>query len=283
MNETNYNTEDLEDILGIDLSGYTSDTNGEAIKKDSSFKIPENSKSLEVSEITSRFSSAIWFKRIQKQDIILAGLGGIGSYVAFLLSRLNVNYLYLYDPDIVESVNMSGQFYTLNDAKNKRHKVQAITSKLSDYSNFYKVSSQAYCYTEDCVEGPVMICGFDNMQARKIFFNKWLNYVKHAESPELCLFIDGRLNAEEFQIFCIQGNDTYNIDKYKKEYLFNDNEVDETTCSYKQTSFMANMIASVMVNLFVNFIANQCDPLIPRDLPFYTNYIAETMYFKTIN
>ena len=72
MNETNYNTEDLEDILGIDLSGYTSDTNGEAIKKDSSFKIPENSKSLEVSEITSRFSSAIWFKRIQKQDIILA-------------------------------------------------------------------------------------------------------------------------------------------------------------------------------------------------------------------
>jgi hypothetical protein len=44
---------------------------------------------------------------------------------------------------------------------------------------------------------------------------------------------------------------------------------------------MANMIASVMVNLFVNFVANQCDPLVPRDLPFYTSYSAETMYYKT--
>ena len=44
---------------------------------------------------------------------------------------------------------------------------------------------------------------------------------------------------------------------------------------------MANMIASVMVNLFVNFVANQCKPLIERDLPFYTTYSAETMYYKT--
>ena len=284
MNETNYNTEDLEDILGVDLSGYISD-NGEEIKNEesSSFKIPENSKSLEVSEITSRFSSAIWFNKIREKDIVLAGLGGIGSYVAFLLSRLNVNYLFLYDPDIVESVNMSGQFYTLNDAKNRKFKTQALTNKLYEYSNFHRVSSMSYCYDVDSIEAAIMICGFDNMNARKVFFNKWLHYVKHTEFPELCLFIDGRLNAEEFQIFCIQGNDTYNIEKYEKEYLFDDDEADETTCSYKQTSFMANMIASVMVNLFVNFVANQCDPLIPRDLPFYTNYIAETMYFKTIN
>lgn len=45
---------------------------------------------------------------------------------------------------------------------------------------------------------------------------------------------------------------------------------------------MANMIGSIIVNLFVNFIANQCDPLIDRDLPFYTEYNAETMYFKTV-
>lgn len=284
MNEAYYNTEDLENILGIDLSGYTSDS-GEEIKNEesSSFKIPENSKSLEVSEITSRFSSAIWFNKIQEKDIILAGLGGIGSYVAFLLSRLNVNYLYLYDPDIVESVNMSGQFYTLRDAKNRSFKTQALNSKLADYSNFHRTSVITHHYDEDSIESAIMICGFDNMAARKLFFYKWLNYVKNSEFPELCLFIDGRLNAEEFQIFCIQGNDTYNIEKYEKEYLFDDNEADETTCSYKQTSFMANMIASVMVNLFVNFVANQCDLLIPRDLPFYTNYIAETMYFKTIN
>ena len=44
---------------------------------------------------------------------------------------------------------------------------------------------------------------------------------------------------------------------------------------------MANMIASVMVNLFVNFVANQCNPIIDRDLPFFTTYNAETMFYKT--
>ena len=45
---------------------------------------------------------------------------------------------------------------------------------------------------------------------------------------------------------------------------------------------MANMIASVMVNLFVNFVANQCNPIIPRDVPFFMEYTAETMFTKMI-
>ena len=43
---------------------------------------------------------------------------------------------------------------------------------------------------------------------------------------------------------------------------------------------MANMIASVIVNLFVNFVANECSPIIDRDVPFMTSYAADTMYFK---
>ena len=99
---------------------------------------------------------------------------------------------------------------------------------------------------------------------------------------ENCLFIDGRLAAETFQVFCIVGNDTASIDRYTKEWLFTDAEADATQCSYKQTTFMANMIGSIMVNLFVNFCANQTNVLIPRDVPFMTEYTAETMYFKVI-
>ena len=79
----------------------------------------------------------------------------------------------------------------------------------------------------------------------------------------------------------MRGSDTYLIQEYENKWLFDDNEAEATLCSYKQTSFCANMIASVIVNLFVNFIANQCDPLIERELPFYTNYDAERMYLKT--
>ena len=89
--------------------------------------------------------------------------------------------------------------------------------------------------------------------------------------------------AENFQILCIRGDDTYNIERYKNEFLFSDEEADATICSYKQTSFCANMIASYIVNLFVNFVANQCDPLMERDLPFFIEYDASLMYFKTQN
>ena len=97
-----------------------------------------------------------------------------------------------------------------------------------------------------------------------------------------CLYEDGRLSAEYLQIFCLRGDDTYFIEKYRTEQLFSDSEADGTVCSYKQTSFMANMIASLMTNLFVNFVANECDPLIPRDVPYLTEYTGETMFFNTI-
>lgn len=244
-------------------------------------EIPTNSSSLLVDEATSRFSSAVWYNKIQEKTITLAGIGGIGSYVAFLLSRLKVAHMNLYDPDTVESVNMSGQLYSKFNVGHS--KVDSIASMVGDYSNYYSIYSLQERFTEACTPTNIMICGFDNMNARKVFFNSWKSFVNSndEESKSKCLFIDGRLAAEEFQVLCISGDDSYNIDRYEKEFLFSDAEADETICSYKQTTFMANMIASVMVNLFVNFVANQCEPLVPRDLPFYTSYSAETMYYKT--
>ena len=242
--------------------------------------IPENSDSILVEETTSRFSGAVWYDKIKEKEVIIAGCGGIGSYVCYLLSRLHPTHITIYDPDIVEAVNMSGQMYSINDIG--KYKVGAMTTMAQNYSDYQNMSALAEAYTNESLTSDIMICGFDNMKARKIFFNKWLDHMKASEHPENCLFIDGRLAAETFQVFCIVGNDTTSIDRYTKEWLFTDAEADATQCSYKQTTFMANMIGSIMVNLFVNFCANQTDVLIPRDVPFMTEYTAETMYFKVI-
>lgn len=45
---------------------------------------------------------------------------------------------------------------------------------------------------------------------------------------------------------------------------------------------MANMIGSIMVNLFVNFVANEVAENL-RDLPFFTSYVGDSMMFKTEN
>lgn len=244
-------------------------------------EIPVNSPTLLVDDTTSRFSSAIWYEKIQEKTIILAGCGGIGSFVGFLLARMKPASLFIYDNDIVEEANMSGQLYGQNDIGVA--KVTALANMIRNYANYGSVFAIAERFTSECEPTDIMICGFDNMEARRVFFTKWIEHVhsKPEEERANCLFIDGRLAAEEFQVLCIKGDDEYRISRYNNEFLFSDAEADETICSYKQTTFCANMIASYMVNLFVNFCANQCNPIIDRDLPFLTTYNAETMYLKT--
>uniref|UniRef100_UPI0040291E2D HesA/MoeB/ThiF family protein n=1 Tax=Lachnospira eligens TaxID=39485 RepID=UPI0040291E2D len=273
-------TNDTGDEISFELSEEEQAILDQAVE-DAHQEIPTNSATLLVDEATSRFSSAIWYENIQKKTVILAGVGGIGSYVGFLLARMKPASMFIYDDDIVEAVNMSGQLYGQSDLG--RTKVSALAEMIRNYAGYSSVFAINERFTNESEASDIMICGFDNMAARRLFFNKWVNHVqsKPEEERKNCLFIDGRLAAEEFQVLCIKGDDEYNINRYNNEFLFSDAEADETICSYKQTTFCANMIASYMVNLFVNFCANQCEPLIDRDLPFLTTYNAETMYLKT--
>lgn len=276
------NLHDHNDPIQFNPEDYPNCTNIENIPKVYGTRITENSKTIEVRETTSRFSGALWFDIIQKQHIILAGLGGIGSWTAILLGRTRPARLTIYDNDIVEAGNMSGQFYGNPDIS--LHKAKATYDKVIEYCDYF-CSYHNTRYTENSNVDKIMICGFDNMEARKLFFNKWKAFVESLPEEEKseCLFIDGRMAAESIQVIAIIGNDNYHINLYEKEWLFTDEEADATVCSYKQTSYMANMIGSVINNVFVNFCANQADPLFPRDVPFLTSYEGDMMLFKTIN
>lgn len=244
-------------------------------------EIPVNSQTITVDETTSRFSGAIWYEKIQQQTVTLAGVGGIGSYVGFLLGRLKPARLIIYDPDRVETVNMSGQLYGSSDVGD--YKAIALANMVKNYASYYNIVTFSERYQRGTNGTNIMICGFDNMEARKVFYESWkLRVMSYTdiEDRKKCLFIDGRLAAEEFQVLSIQGDDERAMAEYEDKWLFSDAEAEETICSYKQTTFMANMIASVIVNVFVNFVANQCEPIIDRDVPFFISYDASTMFTK---
>lgn len=241
----------------------------------------ENSPTLLIDESQSRFSSAVWFDKISSSIICLGGLGGIGSWTSLLLSRLKPLSVYLYDDDKFELANMSGQLCGKSDIG--QYKTGVAHNYAAHLSQYYNTISYPAKFTENTTGAKIMICGFDNMDARKTFYNVWKRRINATPDnvKKEYLFIDGRLHAEEFQILCISGYDEYRMKKYEEEWLFSDEEAEETICSYKQTSHMACMIASLIVNLFTNHIANQCDILVERDVPFFTYYNAETMYLKT--
>lgn len=158
-------------------------------------EIPTNSATLLVDEATSRFSSAIWYENIQKKTILVAGIGGIGSWLTLLLARLKPASLFIYDNDIVEAVNMSGQLYGQSDIGIA--KITAISHMVRNYADYGSIFAISERFTPECEPTDIMICGFDNMEARRVFFTKWVEHVQSKLEKERknCLFIDGRIKC----------------------------------------------------------------------------------------
>lgn len=229
---------------------------------------------------TSRFSSAEWYEEVQKTEVTIAGLGGIGSWTALLISRLNPLRMYLVDPDVVDRSNLGGQLY--NRLGCGYNKTDETVVNLSNFSNYNSVVSIAGSIENTVLSTKVLITGFDNMPARFKAFRRWSEMVKITPKKDRkkCLFIDGRMAAEEIQIFCIRGDDDYYMEKYETEFLFSSEEAEPTVCSYKQTSYCASLIGGLITNLFINHCHNLCYSIIPRSLPFYTTYNALTMFLE---
>ena len=243
--------------------------------------IPPISESVNTAESTIRFSGASWFEAAKGISVTIAGVGGIGSWTSLLLSRISTSIrLNLYDDDKVEVVNLAGQMFSSNQVG--LYKVYAAQEVIRYFSGSYCNGAAFRITPTSNIYDKIVICGFDNMEARKLLYLKWKALAKSfsaAQQGEF-LFIDGRMNAEEFQIFSITGDDDYNMKRYEEEFLFSDAEVAPAVCSYKQTTYCASLIASFIVNSLVNFLSNQNLENMPRQVPFYINYDAQLMHLK---
>lgn len=226
----------------------------------------------------SRFRGAEWFQLATTQDVTLIGCGGIGSYVAFNLARIHVRNITIYDADIVSAENQSGQLFCMDDVD--KAKVDAMKAFVHEYARYNNITDIKVMFSDGNFCNKITICAVDNMEARRNAFETWC--VSHSGDQE-ALFIDGRLSPECLQVFAITGTDSYNINKYREEYLFTDEQADATVCSYKQTTFMASIIGGLITNIFVNHICNIQSGDYTRALPFFTEYEGPICNFKTIN
>ncbi|WP_215508108.1 sulfur carrier protein ThiS adenylyltransferase ThiF [Peptoniphilus sp. EMRHCC_23] len=68
---------------------------------------------------------------VEDFTVAVLGCGGLGSQVAWILARLGVGKLILYDFDVVEASNLNRQNYSVSDIGKK--KVQATAEKITDW------------------------------------------------------------------------------------------------------------------------------------------------------
>jgi hypothetical protein len=210
-------------------------------------------------ESMSRFGTAPWAK--QSKNIIIGGVGGIGSWLALALARIGHN-LYIYDMDRVDINNIGGQFYSesaVGKLKTEEMSANIMQFTGSSISTFGK-------YEESSMVSPIMISAFDNMEARRIMFDRW----KSQDNREI--FIDGRMTAEFFEVFAVtKGKE----DEYEK-FMFPSSEANTVPCSFKSTTHNAMGIAYIMTGVLNNYIANE----MMREVPFHTKMNIALFMFE---
>lgn len=162
--------------------------------------IQPNSPTLLMNDATSRFSGTEWYNEIQRKRIIIAGMGGIGSNLAFQIARMHPDAITLYDDDEVERANMSGQLFAHTDVG--EFKVNAVANKIYNFTTTEHVMAVPEKFTPDCEASDIMMCGFDNMEARGIFYRQWLVHVdsKPEEEKKKCLYLDGIINCFNYNL-----------------------------------------------------------------------------------
>jgi molybdopterin/thiamine biosynthesis adenylyltransferase len=219
-----------------------------------------------------RLKDAPWLKTDKETPtVIIGGAGGIGTWLTLLLVRAGFA-TYVYDFDTVEHHNMGGQLFKKSDLS--KYKVDALKATVQEFTEDF-ISVNTTAYTNTSMTSLEMFSAFDNMLARKVMFENWKT--KQSDLPG-AIFIDGRLTAEQMQIFCVTKD---KIEEYEK-HLFDDSEVADAPCTFKQTSHSAAMIASHMVGFFTNHITNVMEDNTDRNVPFYWEYYIPIDYIKVI-
>lgn len=211
-------------------------------------------------EQTVRFKDAPWFPK-NNESVLIGGAGGISSWLALWLTRATFNVTVI-DFDVIEEINMAGQFFGRNNLQ--QPKVVALKNNIHLFTNTYINVINGKIDENTEFINPYTFSGFDNMKARKDLFIHWKKSITGLNHP---IFIDGRLEGENLQIFCVTP-DKMNL--YEENHLFDDNLVTEGSCTMRQTTHTAAMISSYMTAFFTNHITNVYQEDLIREVPFFT-------------
>ena len=224
--------------------------------------------------IFSRQKDFPWFV---KQEVTLIGAGGIGSWVALFLTRIN-HKIILYEKDILENLNMAGQIYRRRDVgRRKDYALEQLLRELTDSSIYLQKLGE---FTDDSFTTSITILALDNMETRKKAVLKWQeSFDEWVTKGEFPILIDGRLEGEQGIIYTLLSK--ADADRWLGEY-FGDEEGDEGACTMRATSYNGAMIAANMTAILNNHIANVQTSSDIRVIPYKVEYGFPGMVYDVI-
>ena len=112
-------------------------------------------------------------------NVAIAGLGGLGSNVAYSLTRIGVGHLHLIDFDVVDVTNLNRQQYFMEHVG--MYKTEALKSLLMKINPYIEIKTDCVMVTEENIkelfcDNDIVCEAFDNPDAKALLVNGIMEY-----------------------------------------------------------------------------------------------------------
>lgn len=112
-------------------------------------------------------------------NVAIAGLGGLGSNVAYSLTRIGVGHLHLIDFDVVDVTNLNRQQYFMEHVG--MYKTEALKSLLMKINPYIEIKTDCVRVTEENIkdlfcDNDIVCEAFDNPDAKALLVNGIIEY-----------------------------------------------------------------------------------------------------------
>ena len=197
-------------------------------------------------DIYHRQLSIVPMDRLEKAKATLIGCGAVGSFTAFVLAKMGICNIAVYDHDRVEIHNIPNQLFSIQDCG--LFKAEALRDMVL---NFHGVEVDAFPvkFSDQPLSG-IVIVAVDSMDVRLAIWDQ----VKYR--PMIDLFIDSRMGAEVGRVLTIHPTDPDDIAIYENT-LHTSQDALPARCTERSIVYTVLGISGAICGKIKKFIAGQ--------------------------
>lgn len=197
------------------------------------------------------FNNNLW------RPIVIVGLGGIGSWVAFELAKMGARELWFFDYDLVEVHNACYTVYGRHQAGSSKEpgkkKVEAMKRFLHRWEGSsgqvkrdlkIKAFARAPLPEDIFPKLCIVVVAVDDMDIRKDIWEKNIRL-----NPHVLYLIEARMGAEASMIYTIRPMKDQDAEFYSSpSILYPQSQASRETCAEQSFVYTAAMTGSIITS-----------------------------------
>lgn len=186
------------------------------------------------------------FNPVKSPNVTVIGCGATGSKIAISLAKLGIQKLSIYDNDVIQSHNISNQYFGIQDIG--KSKVEVLAKNIYDSTTLI-VDYNNELFQKQTINGIVFLLT-DTMKSRK-------EIVAHLRlNPTITGIIETRMGVDEGRVYCF--NPSVDYQRWLEVSDYDDEQSEESACGSRSSiGPTGDIISGLAVWQYMKLINNQ--------------------------